>query len=154
MRKAIYTRSRLWNYFWKNPTLENEPIYKNQRSKSVSPCKKYVKTLFNKATNNVIATNKVFWKFIKPFLTNKSCHEQNNMLIKDDKIVCEGKDLLEALNKHCVNFVENSGEIKPYNFALENNKSEGNAAIDLIIKFYENYLRIAKIKQKTEGTFI
>ena len=140
MRKAIYTRSRLWNYFWKNPTLENEPIYKNQRSKSVSPCKKYVKTLFNKATNNVIATNKVFWKFIKPFLTNKSCHEQNNMLIKDDKIVCEGKDLLEALNKHCVNFVEN--------------KSEGNAAIDLIIKFYENYLRIAKIKQKTEGTFI
>ena len=60
--------------------LLNEPIYKNQRSKSVSPRKKYVKTLFNKATNSVIATNKVFWKFIKPFLTNKSCHEQNNIM--------------------------------------------------------------------------
>lgn len=65
--------------FGKNPTLENEPIYKNERSESVSPRKKYVKT-FNKATNNVIATNKVFWKFIKPFLTNKSCHEQNNIM--------------------------------------------------------------------------
>lgn len=76
------------------------------------------------------------------------------MFIKDDKIVCEGKDLLEALNKRYVNFIENSGEIKPYNFALENNKSDGNAAVDLIIKFYENHLCIAKIKQKTEGTFI
>lgn len=53
-----------------------------------------------------------------------------------------------------MNFVEYSGETKPYNFALENNKSEGNAAIDVIIKFYENHLPTAKIKLKAEGTFI
>ena len=39
-RKAIYTRSRLRNKYWKNPTSENELRYKQQRNKYVSLRKK------------------------------------------------------------------------------------------------------------------
>ena len=92
MRKAIYSRSRWGINFWKNQTLENERLYKNQRNKYVSCRKKCIKSCFKKVTNNVIATNKLFWKLINSFLTNKSCHEQNKiMLNEDDKIVSGGK---------------------------------------------------------------
>ena len=40
MRKAVFTRSRLGNNFWKNPTLENKRLYKNQRNARVSLRKK------------------------------------------------------------------------------------------------------------------
>ena len=39
-RKAIYTRSRLRNKYWKNPISENELRYKQQRNKCVSFRKK------------------------------------------------------------------------------------------------------------------
>ena len=83
-----------------------------------------------------MATNKTFWKFtIKYLLTNKSCHEQKNiMLIKDGKIVSKEKDLVEAFNKHYINIVGNSSGIKPYNAVMENNVSEDNATMYLIIK--------------------
>ena len=35
LRKAIYTRSRLRNRYFKNPTKENETPYKKQRNKCV-----------------------------------------------------------------------------------------------------------------------
>ena len=45
-RKASYTRSRLRNKYWKNPTLENKLRYKEQRNKCVSLRKKSMKLYF------------------------------------------------------------------------------------------------------------
>ena len=103
MRKAVYTRNRLSNNFWENPTLENERLYKNQRNKCVSLRKKCIKKYFKRVTDNRVVTNKTFRKFIKPFLTNKNCHEQNKIiLIKDVKIASEEKDLVETFNKNYI----------------------------------------------------
>ena len=100
-RKAIYTRSRLRNKYWKNPTSENELRYKQQRNKSVSLRKKSMNLYLDKLTVDGIVTNKSFWKFIKPFLKNKSCHVQNDiMLIQNDEIITKEKDLTETFNKH------------------------------------------------------
>ena len=74
------------------------------------------------------------------------------MLGKDGKVVSEEKDLVETFNKHCINIVENSSGIKSYDVALKNVVSEDNAAIDHVIRFYENRSSNAKIKQKTEET--
>ena len=62
-RKAIYTRSRLRNKYWKNPTSENELRYKQQRNKCVSLRKKSMKLYLNKLVAGGIVTN----KFIKLF---------------------------------------------------------------------------------------
>ena len=40
------------------------------------------------------------------------------MLIKNDKIVSEEKDLVETFDKPYINMVEKSSGIKPYNVSL------------------------------------
>ena len=60
-----------------------------------------MKLYLDKLTVDGIITNKSFWKFIKPFLKNKSCHVQNDiMLIQNDEIITKEKDLTETFNKH------------------------------------------------------
>ena len=136
----LYQKQVLRNNFWKNQILENDRLYKNQRNKWVYLRKKCLRAYFKRVTENGIVTNKTFCKFIQPFLRIKSCHEQNNIiLIKNDKIVSEEKDLVETLNKHLISIVGMKHKWR-------------NTAINLIIKFYENHPSIAKIKQKTEET--
>ena len=64
LRKAIYTRSRLRNRYFKNPTKENETSYKKQRNKCVSLRRKSIEKLehFSKITSKGIMTNKQFCK--------------------------------------------------------------------------------------------
>ena len=100
-------------------------------------------------TDNAVVTEKTFGKFMKSFSTNISFHEQSNIvLIKYNKIMPQEKDLVETFNKHYMNIVENSREIKVYNVALEKNVTEDNSATDIIIKFYENHPDFAKTNQK------
>ena len=44
---------------------------------------------------------------MKPSLKNKSCQAQKDiMLIQNDEIITEEKDLVEIFNKHYINIVE------------------------------------------------
>ena len=150
LRKAIYTRSRLRNKYWKNPTSENELRYKQQRNKCVSLRKKSMKLYLNKSAADGIVTNKSFWKFIKPFLKNKSCHAQNDiMLIQNDEIITE-VTLVEIFNKHYINIVEKSSGIKPVNIAMMHNICDNDKAINVIIEAYKNHPSVTKIKEKIE----
>ena len=59
-------------------------------------------------------TNKEFWKTIKPFLTNKGCLENSDiMLINDDEMVTDDKTLAKIFNEHYINIVERSSGLKP-----------------------------------------
>ena len=56
-----------------------------------------------------LVTNRSFWNFVKPFLTNKSWHAQNDiMLIDSGKVIVEESDLVETFNNHYINIVEES----------------------------------------------
>ena len=85
LRKAIYTRSRLWKKFCKSPSKENEALYKKQRNKCVSLRRKSIKKYFNDITSYGIATNKNFLNLIKPFLTNKVHLNHQDITIFDGK---------------------------------------------------------------------
>ena len=101
-RKVIYTRSRPRNKYWKNPTSENKLRFKQRRNKCVFPRKKSIKLYLSKLAADCTVTNKSFWEFIKAFLKNKTCHAQNDMLIRNDEIITEEKDLAETFNKHYI----------------------------------------------------
>ena len=148
-RKAIYTRSRLRNKYWKNPTSENELRYKQQRNKCVSLRKKSMKLYLNKSAADGIVTNKSFWKFIKPFLKNKSCHAQNDiMLIQNDEIITtEERDLVETFNKHYTNIAEKSSGIKLVNVIMMHNICDNGTDINVIIEAYKNHPSGTKIKE-------
>ena len=66
-------------------------------------------------------SNKEFWKTIKPFLKNKGCVENSDiMLINDDEMVTDDKTLAKNFNEHCINIVERSGGLKPEKMKFDN----------------------------------
>ena len=85
----------------------------------------------NRLAADGTVTNKSFWKFIKPFLKNKCCHAQNDiMLFQNDEIITEEKDLAETFNKQYINIVEKSRGIKPVNVAINDNICDNDITIN------------------------
>ena len=114
LRKDIYTRSRLRNRYLKNPDEINLKLYKQQRNMCVSIRRKSNKHCFSNITRNAIISNKTFWEAIKPFLTNKGCLEYSHIILRDDeKMITDGKKLLQLFNDHYINIVERSCGFKP-----------------------------------------
>ena len=68
--KRIYKRNKLRNICCKNLSKKNLISSKKQRNKCLSLRRRCIKDYLSKITKTSIATNKNFWKTIKPFLTN------------------------------------------------------------------------------------
>ena len=69
--KAIKKSSRLSNNFLKNRTGENKTLYTKQRNYCISLLKKPKKKYFANLNEKDILYNKLFWKTIKPSLSDK-----------------------------------------------------------------------------------
>ena len=66
-------------------------------------------------------TNKEFWKTIRPFLTNKVCLENSDiMLINDDDMITDDKTLAKTFNEHYINTVERPSGLQPEKMKFEN----------------------------------
>ena len=147
LRKAIYHRSKLKNYYNKTRTEESKLNYKKQRNKCVKLRKKAIKLYFKKITNPGFVENKTFWKTVKPFISNKSGLCNNTiMLEKNNRIITDEKELVNMLNDHYINIVENNSDIKPNPIQLEG-KDNTEASILEIIEKFKNHTSITKIKE-------
>ena len=95
-QKTIYTRSKLKNKMNQNPSRENVLAYKKQRNICVSlrrkSLKKHLRSIKEKGINN----NKSFWKFIKPFLTNKGFIGSNDIILVDNDVVTTDEKTLTS----------------------------------------------------------
>ena len=98
LRKAIYTRSRLKSKYIKNPSEVNEKLYKRQRNKCVSIRKKSMKQYFSNITSKGTVTNREFWKTMKPFLTNKGCLDNSDIMLRGDNEMITDKCLAKLFN--------------------------------------------------------
>ena len=59
-QKAIYTRTRLKNKYWRDPSRENQLAYKKQRNLCASIRRKSITNYLNKSTDKGLETNKSF----------------------------------------------------------------------------------------------
>ena len=151
LRKAIYTRSRLKNKYNKDRSEVNKDRYKRQRNKCVKLRKKAVKEYFNKITEAGVVENKIFWKVMKPFVTNKSGLSNNNiMIIQNNNLITNEKELAKTLNSHFINIVEKSSGIKPISIGFKS-VTDKKILIEKIIKTYQDHPSIAKIKDRNEN---
>ena len=124
-QKRIYTRSRLKNKMNKNLNKKNITAYNRQRSLCVSLRRKNIKSFINNVTKMGIITNKNFWTFIKPFLTNKGFLENKDItLIEGNKIITSERELAKSFNEHYINIVEKSSGIKPRDISQCEKKSK------------------------------
>ena len=144
-QKAIYTRTRLKNKYWRDPSRENELAYRKQRNLCVSIRRKSITNYLNKFTDKGLETNKSFWKFIKPFLTNKGTLKDCDITIVDGKkIISDDFELAKTFNNHYINTVEINSGFKP--LKITNQSKDDLSVIDEIIRTYQDHPSVKQIK--------
>ena len=104
-----------------------------------------MKSYLEKLTEKGLTTNKSFWKFMKPFLTNKGFTGNNDItLIHQNKIISDEKQLTKLFNSYYINIVEKSSGTKTFETNFENTSVQ---SIRGIANSYKNHPSIIKIKQ-------
>ena len=148
LRKAIYIRSRLRNKMCQNPISENIYAYKKQRNKCVSLRRQCIKQHLANITKKGITTNKEFWNFIKPFLTNKGFSKNNDITLKIKKeIITDEKNLADLFDSHYINIVEINSGIRPETLSSTCNIN-GTDGIQHIVNLCKDHPSIKLIKKK------
>ena len=103
-----------------------------------------------KLTEKGLTTNKSFWKFMKPFLTNKGFTGNNDItLIHQNKIISDEKQLTKLFNSYYINIVEKSSDTKTFGTNFENTNVQ---SVRDIINSYKNHPSIIKNKQVVNGS--
>ena len=87
LSKAIMKRSKLRNNYLKNKTDANRMLYKKQRNYCVSLLRKSKTNYYANLDEKKVPDNKLFWKVIKPSLSDKSCAKEQINLVEKGEIL-------------------------------------------------------------------
>ena len=102
LRKAIMLRSKLKNIFNKNKTHFNWQKYKHQRNFCLNLLRKTKKQYFAKLNVKDVADNKLFWKNVKPYFSDKGSNSTKITLVEKDIIITDEKQIANIMNEHFV----------------------------------------------------
>ena len=143
LRKSIMNRSRLRNKYTKKSIVQNLQEYKKQRNRCVNLLKKTKKAYYQNLNIKILSDNRNFWKNIKPFFSEKQKQLSKAILVENDEIVSNDKDITGIFNTF---FLE-------INLGDKYDKDEKTSEISIhnIIKHYENHPSILKIKEFVES---
>ena len=98
LSKAVMNRSRLRNKYLTNPTVANKRKYTRYRNFCVNLFKKEKRQYYENLDPKLITDNKKFWKTVKPLFSEKHVSSRNIILIEDDIIISESKEVAEKMN--------------------------------------------------------
>ena len=109
LRKAIYKKQMLHNKYLHLKSKKNWETYRQQRN--------FVNKLRRQSVRNYFVERctdgpkqKDFWPTIKPFLTNKGRHFENNIILcNNDEIINNQSDVAEIFNNYFVNVAKDIG---------------------------------------------
>ena len=125
-----------------------------QRNFCVSFRRKCMKNYLQRLTEKSLTTNRSFWKFIKPFLTNKGFIGNNDIaLIHKNKIISDEKQLTKLFN----NFEKFQHKLLKRAVALNQKplaqilKTPAQSVRD-VVNSYKNHPSITKIKPVVNGS--
>ena len=101
------TRTKLRNIFLQNRSEENKIYYIKQRNFCVSLLRKTKKRYYENLYEKYVIDNKLFWKNVKPFLSNKVSSKDEIHLLENNDLVKTGLETAEVLNNFFSNVVQN-----------------------------------------------
>lgn len=87
IRKAIMTLQNYRANSLRKKTKENKDAYKKPRNHCVDFIRKTKEDLYNNPDVKSITDNKLFWKTVKPFFSNKVRKDQRIILIDNDETI-------------------------------------------------------------------
>ena len=92
-RKAVMLRSQLKKKFNNTKSEENSKKYKQQRNLCVKLLRKTKMEYFRNMDVNKINDNKMFWKTVKPRLSNK-CKTANTIILTEGDMIIKNEKLI------------------------------------------------------------
>ena len=126
--------SKLKSIFNKNKTHFNWPKYKHQRNFCLNLFKKTKKQYFVKLNLKDVADNKLFWKNVKPYFSDKCSNSTKIRLLQKDIIITDEKQIANIMNEHFVSIAKKLS-LKP-SISLKNFNSD----------VFHDHISIKKIK--------
>ena len=96
--KAIMSRARLRNRFLRTRCIGDKEAYNKQRNYCVSLVRKTKQQYYNNLDHRKVVDNKSFWKYIKPFFSDKSSNSNKITLVEKDLILEKDDDIAETFN--------------------------------------------------------
>ena len=102
LSKAIMDRTIFRNKFLKNRNDENRKKYSKQRNYCVSLLRKTKKQYYGDLNEKNVLDNKKFWKTVKPFLSDKCPLNEKIIIVENDEIISNDKEVAEVLNTNIV----------------------------------------------------
>ena len=144
MRKAMMLRTQLRNKM--HISHEYRAAYKHQRNYCNRLYKRERKKYYTNLNMKNITDNKKFWKTVKPFFTDKGVSRNKVVLVEDDRIINDDKEVAQTFNDYFDNAVKSLGISE--NEPSEPVQSQGKV-LDAI-KMYESHPSIIKIKEKVK----
>ena len=107
LSKETMKRSRLRSNFLRNRTEENKILYNRQRNYCVSLLRKSKKGYYENLNIKNVTDNKLFWKSVKPLLSDKSRIRDRINISEKGKILKTESETAERLNSFFSNIVKN-----------------------------------------------
>ena len=147
LRKAIMKRSQLENKYISNSTVENRNKYKKHKNFCSKLYKKERKKFYSQLDIKNITDNKLFWKTMKPFLSEKCTYASKISLVHNDNVISDDQELADTFNNFFEHAVDNLG-IQEYqsDHNIDIN-SVSDDPIDYAIAKYKNHPSIIMINE-------
>ena len=148
MRKAIMRRTQLQNKYFKNKTFENLRNYKKQKIFCSKLYKKEKRQYYNNLDLRKVTDNKLFWKTIKPLMSDKGTSANKICIAENDKLLVKEEDVANSLNNYFDKAIDNL-EINE-NRLLLSDVSCLTDPIDITVQKFRNHPSILSIQQSVE----
>ena len=144
LRKAIMNRSRLENRHHKIRSKESYRAFKRQRNYCNRLYKKERKRFYKNLDVKNVIDSRMFWRYMKPFFSDKGLSRDKITLIEDGNIINEDQQIANLFNAFFEDAVTSLDIEEPIEY-LEDS-SHISDPIDAIIEKYKNHPSIESIK--------
>ena len=112
--------------------------------------RKAKKNYFKNLNVRYVTDNKQFWKTVKPFFSDKVGDNERINLIEEEKVVSEDKEVAKTFQS---SYFETLVENLDTNSKFMSEEPVINESVTDIIKKFQTYPSIVKIKENCEGHF-
>ena len=146
LSKEIMKRSRLRNKFLNTKSDIDRKAYNKQRNYVVSLLRKEKKDFYGKLDISKVTDNRVFWKIVKPKISDKVKIRSKITLVEDDKILSQGAEIAKTFNKYFRN-IPILNMLNNQSFSTQTRPLKENT-ISEIIERYKDHPSINLIKSK------
>ena len=140
------TRSRLKNFYLRNPYDSNRAKYTKQRNYCVILRRRVKMDYYNTLNINNINDNKKNWESIKPCFSDKINSNEVITLVEKGEVIINNGKVANVFNNYFSNIVDLL-EI-PENFEITNMSNHIEDNVEKAIVMYNKHPSILKIKEK------